>query len=467
MNEARSPEYELRQLFDAQRHFFDGGHTLSREFRARALAALRDAVRRHERDVADAVWADLHKCETEAYGSETAMILGEVRHALSHLRDWMRPSRFPAALLAQPGTSRIQPSPLGVNLVLGAWNYPVQLSVQPLVAAVAAGNTAVVKPSELAPESSAVVARIVREAFDPRHVACVEGGVDVSQQLLTLPWDHVFFTGGTAIGRVVARAAAEHLSRVTLELGGKSPAIVLSSANLEVAAARIAWGKWLNAGQTCIAPDYVLVHEDRRDELVALLRQRVVAMYGDDPRQSPDYGRLVSERHVERVRGLLDSGTVAFGGQVDAADRYIAPTVLTDVTPDDPVMGEEIFGPVLPVLTVRGVDDAIALVRQHRNPLALYLFTEVKAEQEKVIARVGFGGGCINNVTMHFSDPRLPFGGVGTSGTGAYHGKHGFDVFSHRKAVLESSSSPLLERLSAVKYPPYAGKLPLLKRLLG
>lgn len=468
MNEVRVPEASpagLRAVFDAQARFFEAGSSRSEPARRQALAALAASIRRHEKHIADALWADLHKPEFEAYGTETSMVLHEVRHAERHLARWMRPRSWLPGLVSQPARSRLYADPLGRNLIIGAWNYPVQLTLQPLVAALAAGNVAVVKPSELAPAASSVVATVVREALPPEHVAVVEGGVSTSEALLQLPWDHVFFTGSPNIGKVVMRAAAEHLSRVTLELGGKSPCIVMPSANLDTAASRIAWGRFSNAGQTCVAPDYLLVHRDVHEPLLAKIEERVRAFYGPDPKASPDYGRLVTSRHAERVRRLIDPAKVRFGGQVDVDDRYVAPTVLTGVTVDDPVMQEEIFGPVLPVLAIDSLDDAYRIVARNPNPLALYVFTEVPAEAEAVFGRVAFGGGCVNNTMYHLSDPGLPFGGVGRSGQGAYHGKHGFDVFSHHKGVLHSASGRLFD--PSFKYPPYEGNLKTLKLLVG
>lgn len=458
-------QVDVQALYTSQKRFFDSGATFSREFRTQQLRALADAVLRSEKRIADALWSDLHKPELEAYGTETWMVANEAKHAIKHLARWMRVKRTFPPLVAQVGRSALHADPLGTNVIFGAWNYPVQLTLQPLVAAIAAGNVAICKPSELSPASSEVTTEIIRSTFSSEFVAAVEGGADMATSLLEIPFDHFFYTGGTNIGRVIARAAAEHLSRCTLELGGKSPGLVGRTANIESTARRLAWGRWMNAGQTCIAPDYLLVHESVHDALVKRLGEIATEFYGADAKASPDFGRIVNDKHFARVSRLIDPAKVAYGGQTDASERYIAPTILTGVTFDDAVMQEEIFGPVLPVIKVQSIDESIALVRRNPNPLALYLFTEDGTEIERVTERVAFGCGCVNNTMMQMSDPAIPFGGVRTSGVGAYHGKHGFDVFTHYKGVLESSSASIWDL--PVKYPPYAGKLGKMKWVLG
>jgi len=462
---AIAPMIDVAALHEAQAAFFAAGHTLSREFREAQLQALLASIQRHEKKIEEALYADLHKPQYEAWALEIGMVYHDLKFALKNLRRWMKPVRSFSPIIAQPSRSVIYPQPLGPTLILGAWNYPFQLTVQPLVGAIAAGCPAVVKPSELSEATAQVVADIIADAFAPEFVACVQGGVDTSQALLRLPWEHFFYTGGTSVGRLVAHAAAEHLSRTTLELGGKSPCIIGPSANLETAIKRTAWGKWINAGQTCIAPDYLLVHESVHDAFVDGLKRFVRDAYGDDPAQSPDYCRIVNERHFRRVSGLIDPAKVAFGGQTDAASRYIAPTVMTNVTWDDRIMQEEIFGPVLPVMKIKSVTEAVEIVRKAPNPLALYLFTEDDADRDLVVERVSFGGGCINNTGFHLSDPNLPFGGIRGSGIGAYHGKRGFDQFTHHKGVLESSSNKLFDL--PLRYAPYADKLSKLKWIFG
>lgn len=450
-------------IYAAQQQYFQSGKTLSRDAREEALRALLHAFERKESQIFEALRADLHKCETEAYLTEAGFTIAELKHTLRHLGGWMKPDASMSPIAMAPSRSYVHAQPLGLNLIIAPWNYPVQLAFAPLIGALAAGNVAVIKPSELAPASSAVCAEIARDAFPPELVAVIEGGVETSQALLQRKWNHIFFTGSTNIGKIVAKAGAEHLSRVTLELGGKSPTIVTSSADLDVAARRIVWAKFINTGQTCVAPDYILVERSVHDGLVARMKGAIVDFYGDDPQKSPDYGRIINERHFTRLVRLLDDDKVVHGGTYDATDRYIAPTLMTDVSMDDAVMADEIFGPILPIMPIDSLDDAIATVAQRPDPLALYLFTTNKADEKKIVERVSFGGGCINNAIVHLGDPNLPFGGVGPSGMGAYHGRHSFDVFSHLKGVMKTGN--FLD--PSIKYPPYAGKLGLLRRLVG
>ncbi|MCH9688302.1 MAG: aldehyde dehydrogenase [Deltaproteobacteria bacterium] len=453
----------LDEIITAQRKCFNAGRTLSRDAREESLRALLHAFETKEKLIMDALHADLKKSSAEAYLTEIGFTTAEIKHTLRHLGRWMKPKHSMSPLAFAPSRSGVHYQPLGLNLIIAPWNYPVQLAFAPLVGALAAGNVAVIKPSELAPASSAICAEIAREAFDEERVAVLEGGVQVSQALLARAWDHIFFTGGTSIGRIVARAGAEHLSRVTLELGGKSPCIVTASADLDVAARRIVFGKFTNTGQTCVAPDYLLVESSVHDALISRLRAAITDFYGSDPKASPDLGRIINERHYLRILGLIDPDKVAVGGEHDADQRYIAPTLMTDVTMDDKVMAEEIFGPVLPILRIDSIDEAIATVAQRPNPLALYLFTTNKQDERKVVERVSFGGGCINNAIVHLGDPNVPFGGVGASGQGAYHGHHSFEIFSHRKGVMKTGT--FLD--PSVKYPPFEGKLGMLRKLIG
>ena len=445
---------------------FTAGVLADIEARRTQLEHLRAMLEDHEGDLADALRADLGKSAIEARLTETGFLINEVDHALEHLAEWTRPSRVRLPLHLLPGSASVVPEPLGTVLVIAPWNYPVQLTLAPLIPALTAGNTVVLKPSEVAPATSAVIARCVGEYLDRNVVQVVEGGVPETTALLAEPWDHIFYTGNGTVGRVVLRAAAEHLTPVTLELGGKSPAIVTDSTNLKVAARRIVWGKFTNAGQTCIAPDYVLADAAVAPRLTEALVAEVRKMYGSDPRQSTDYGRIVNERHVARLQALLDGGgydDVAVGGVVDAGARYVAPTVLTGVTPDAPVMADEIFGPILPVLTYSGgVAEAIDFVNARPKPLALYVFTGDRATADRVIANTSAGGVTVNHTLMQVAVPDLPFGGVGSSGMGAYHGKAGFDVFSHRKPVLRKTTRPD----PRIAYPPYsAWKQRILKKL--
>jgi len=422
-------------------------------------------VEQQERFI-DALAADVGKPRIEAYTTEIAFTINEIDHTLKHLDAWTEPQKVKVPLSFKPGRARIRPEPLGTVCIIAPWNYPVQLLFAPLVPALAAGNTAVLKPSEVTPTVAALIEELVPQYFDDRIVSVVTGAVDETTALLEERFDHIFYTGNGKVGRIVMRAAAEHLTPVTLELGGKSPAIVAADANIEVAARRIAWAKFLNAGQTCVAPDYVLVEESVEDELLTALAAAVTKFYGDDPRQSSDYARIVNERHHDRLTALLDAGgfeATVTGGTGDRESRYLAPTVLAGVKPDAAVMDDEIFGPILPVLPVGDIDEAIRMVNDRDKPLALYAFGSSDAVLEHVVANTSAGGVTVNHAIMHLAVPDLPFGGVGQSGMGAYHGKAGFDVFTHHKPVLEKPLRPD----PALMYPPFTNlKKKLLKKFL-
>ncbi len=436
---------------------FAAGVTRPLSWRTATLRRMRELLGTHESRLLDALAADFGKPAHEAWMTEIGFVLADIDFVLTHLPAWVQPEKVATPVASKPGVSYIVPEPVGVACVIAPWNYPVQLLLSPIVAAVAAGNAVVAKPSELAPHASAALAALIRDIGEAA-LEVVEGGVAETTELLAQRFDHILYTGNGRVARVVMRAAAEHLTPVTLELGGKSPAIVSRNANVEVAAKRIAWGKYLNAGQTCIAPDYVLVEAPVHDELVAAIGKSITEFYGDDPQQSPDYTRIVNSPHFHRLEKLLDSGTVAHGGVTDADTRYISPTVLTGVTADEPVMGEEIFGPILPVLKVESLEEAIEFVNERSSgggkPLALYSFSESDSENDQVIGSVTSGGACVNGTLLHIANPHLPFGGVGESGMGGYHGKFGFDTFSHRRAVHTRSTRldpPML-------YPPYTAK---------
>lgn len=448
-------------LVAGQREWFSQGATRDLAFRDGALAALERAVLGAKPRILEALRSDLRKSAFEAQMTEIGLVLAEIRHARRHLRRWAKPVRVGVPLVLWPGRCRIHTEPLGVCLIIAPWNYPFQLALAPLVSAVAAGNCAVVKPSEIAPATSEVVAAVIGEAFAAEHVAAVLGGADASEALLGQRFDLVFFTGSTAVGRIVVRAAAEHLTPVVLELGGKSPCVVDATADLEVTARRVAFGKLLNAGQTCVAPDYVLVQEKVKEAFLATLRSSVVEMYGENPQASPDYARIVSRRHLERLVRLLDGAEIAFGGEVDPADLYVAPTALVGVTGESPCMQEEIFGPILPVLPYGDPDEAIRYVNARPKPLAAYFFTRDARLAERFLGEIAFGGGCVNDTILHLAHPELPFGGVGQSGMGACHGRTGFEAFSHRKSILRK---PFAFDF-ALRYPPSSeSKLRWLKR---
>jgi aldehyde dehydrogenase (NAD+) len=438
----------------ARRATFDSGRTRPLDWRRAQLEGLLRMLDEREAELIAALREDLRKPAIEGFGADIGATAAEIRYTLRHLRRWMRPRRVVPGIAAQPGMGRIVPEPLGVGLIIAPWNYPVQLVLLPLASALAAGNAAVVKPSELAPATSAALARLLPRHVDPDAVAVVEGGVEETTALLAQRFDHIFFTGSTAVGRIVMQAAARHLTPVVLELGGKSPTIVCADADVEVAARRIAWGKHLNAGQTCIAPDYVLVEEPVRDQLVEALTDATRSFVGADPAASPDLARIVNERHAERLAGLLRSagGTVACGGTTDVPGRYVEPTVVVDPDPEAPIMHEEIFGPILPVVGVSSVTDAIEQVRARPKPLALYVFSDSPETVDRVLEGTTSGGVCVNHTLFHQAATGLPFGGVGASGMGAYHGRAGFDAYSHHRSVLTKPVRPELKLL----YPPYS-----------
>jgi len=430
---------------------YRSGVTRPLAWRRRQLEQMARMLEENEAEFLAALKTDLGKPGVEGFITDIAFVLTEIQDMIKHLARWNRPKRVSSPLVTLPARSRLVPEPLGVVLVIAPWNYPVQLLLVPVAGAIAAGNTVVMKPSEVSAATSALLGRLVPRYLDPSAVALVEGGVPETTELLAERFDHIFYTGNGSVGRVVMAAAARHLTPVTLELGGKSPVIIDESANLRVAARRVAWGKWLNAGQTCIAPDYVLVHERVRQAFLDELAGAVTAFYGDDPRASADYGRIVSDRHFDRLSGLLQGGTVAIGGQSQAAERYIAPTVLVDVDPASAIMQEEIFGPLLPVLSVASAREAVEFVSGRDHPLALYVFAGDKAVVDDVIARTTSGGVTVNGTLLHFTNPKLPFGGIGESGMGGYHGESGVRLFQHLKPVLSRGTA--LD--PSFPYPPY------------
>ena len=424
----------ISDLVQQQREFFRTEQTQSIIFRLEQLTKLKQAIVDRQAAIVEAAKADLGRPAFEAY-FEIAT-LGEINLALKQLKNWVKPQRVKSPIDQFPASAWIQPDPLGVVLIIGPWNYPFQLIVSPLVGAIAAGNCAILKPSEHAPHTSRVVAELIAATFEPEYVAVAKGDADTSKQLLAEKFDHIFFTGGTAIGRIVMMAAAQHLTPVTLELGGKSPCIVDSNIHLDRAAKRIAWGKFINAGQTCIAPDYLLVQEQIKPDLVDRIKYHIKEFYGENPAVSPDYGRIIHRKHFDRLVAFLDRGEITLGGDYNPTDRYLAPTLIDGVTWDDPVMQEEIFGPILPILTYDTLENAIAQVNARPKPLALYFFSQDRQQQERILQATSSGGVCINDTVMQISVTALPFGGVGESGMGAYHGKASFNTFSHFKSVL-------------------------------
>jgi acyl-CoA reductase-like NAD-dependent aldehyde dehydrogenase len=453
---------QIKSLIQRQRDFFATGATKSVKFRKEQLAKLKNLISTHERDFIDALHKDLRKHEFEAYATEIGFILIELRKAINNVDKWAKTRTVPTPLFHFNGNSYVQPEPYGVTLIISPWNYPFQLLFAPLVGAISAGNTAVIKPSEFAPATSAIIAKVISENFAPEFIACVEGGVPESQALLEEKFDYIFFTGGTNVGRIVYQAAAKHLTPVTLELGGKSPCIVDRDTNIALTAKRIVWGKFVNAGQTCIAPDYILVDKSVKEQLVAKIIEYIKKAYGDDAQRSEHYPRVINQQHHSRLTSYFEEGDILYGGKADADDNYIEPTLLENVKLDSKVMTDEIFGPILPIIEYDNLKDAIEFINKRAKPLALYIFSKDEKKIQKVLAETSAGGVTVNDTLLHIVNPHLPFGGVGDSGIGAYHGQLSFDVFSHMKSVLRRTF--LVD--DPVRYAPYKLKLSWLRRLM-
>ena len=446
-------EQEIKDILQQQNHFFSSGKTIPAEFRLKQLESLKEAMIRHEADLAAALKEDLGKSRMESYMCEIGLTLSELTWMQKHLRSLMRSKRVstPAAQFA--AKSFRSPSPYGTVLIMSPWNYPVLLTLDPLIDAIAAGNTAVVKPSAYAPCTFDVMKTMIEECFPAHYVAVVDGGRAENQALLQQRFDMIFFTGGKTVGREVLRHAAEYLTPVTLELGGKSPCIVDSTAKIRLAAKRIVFGKYLNCGQTCVAPDYILCDKRIRDELITAILAEIEKQFGKEPLKNPNYGKIINEKHFERILGLINGEKLVYGGQSEPESLRIAPTVLNNITWDDAVMGEEIFGPLLPILTFDTLDEALDTVESHPHPLALYFFSEDKAAQKKVLDTCRFGGGCINDTIIHLATSNMPFGGVGESGMGSYHGRVGFETFSHYRSIVDKKTWMDLP----IRYQKYTG----------
>ncbi|HDA1115577.1 TPA: aldehyde dehydrogenase, partial [Staphylococcus aureus] len=419
------------------------------------------AIKSYESDILEALYTDLGKNKVEAYATEIGITLKSIKNARKELKNWTKTKNVDTPLYLFPTKSYIKKEPYGTVLIIAPFNYPFQLVFEPLIGAIAAGNTAIIKPSELTPNVARVIKRLINETFDANYIEVIEGGIEETQTLIHLPFDYVFFTGSENVGKIVYQAASENLVPVTLEMGGKSPVIVDETANIKVASERICFGKFTNAGQTCVAPDYILVHESVKDDLITALSKTLREFYGQNIQQSPDYGRIVNLKHYHRLTSLLNSEqmNIVFGGHSDEDERYIEPTLLDHVTSDSAIMQEEIFGPILPILTYQSLDEAIAFIHQRPKPLSLYLFSEDENATQRVINELSFGGGAINDTLMHLANPKLPFGGVGASGMGRYHGKYSFDTFTHEKSYIFKSTR--LE--SGVHLPPYKGKFKYIK----
>jgi len=450
----------LQQL-GTMRSYFNSGATRSYAFRKEQLKKLKRSILAHEQELYDSLYTDLKKSKEEVWVTETGMVIAEINETISHLKSWMADERVSTNLLNLPSSSHILKEPLGVVLIIGPWNYPFQLLINPLIGAIAAGNCVVLKPSEFAPATAAAMKKIIESTFAAEYIFYAEGdgAVVVPGMMNNFTFDHVFYTGSTTVGKIIYKMAAERLVPVTLELGGKSPCIVESDANIKVAARRIVMTKFSNAGQMCVAPDYVLVHASKKEELLTALKKVITDFFGDDAATSYNYGKIINQKQFNRVVNYLQDGKVVHGGKFNKDSLYIEPTLLDDVQLTAPVMQDEIFGPILPVIGFTTKEEALKTIEQHKNPLAFYVFTSNKSKEKDWLTKVAFGGGCVNNASWHLTNHHLPFGGRGFSGTGQYHGRASFETFSHKKAVMKTPTwfDP------AIKYPPFKGKLKLFK----
>ena len=451
---------DITNLEHLRRHFKSGA-TRSYAFRKEQLKKLKAAILNHEQDLYDALYKDLKKSPEEVWATETGMVLAELNTAIKKLGNWMQPERVTTNLLNLPSRSKILKEPLGVVLIIGPWNYPFQLLINPLIGAIAAGNCVVLKPSEFAPATDAVMKKIIEESFAAEYILYVQGdGATVIPEMMNnFSFDHVFYTGSTVVGKIIYKMAAERLVPVTLELGGKSPCVVEDDANIKVAAKRIAMTKFSNVGQMCVAPDYLLVHSSVKDKLVDALKESVVKFFGDQPEESYSYGRIINEKQFNRVSGYLSQGNIAYGGRTEKEKLFIEPTILTDIDMGGSIMKDEIFGPVLPIISFTSMDEAKKIIEQNPNPLSFYIYTSSSKKEKAWQEAVPAGGSCVNNSSWHLTNHNLPFGGRGFSGTGCYHGKFSFETFSHKKAVMKTPTwfDP------GIKYPPFKGKLKLFK----
>ena len=449
------------QQLDTMRNYFNSGATKSYSSRKEQLKKLKQAILANEQELYDALYADLKKSKEEVWVTETGMVITEINEAIHHLKNWMADERVSTNLLNMPSSSHILKEPLGVVLIIGPWNYPFQLLINPLIGAIAAGNCVVLKPSEFAPATAAVMKKLIEGTFAREYIFYAEGNgaLVVPEMMNNFTFDHVFYTGSTVVGKVIYKMAAERLVPVTLELGGKSPCIVESDGNIKVAAKRIAMTKFSNAGQMCVAPDYVLVHQSKKEELVTELTKVIVNFFGTDASSSYNYGKIINEKQFNRIVNYLQDGKIIYGGKSNKETLYIEPTLLDDVQLAAAIMQDEIFGPILPIISFTTTEEALKIIEQNKNPLAFYVFTSSSSKEKKWMDSVAFGGGCINNASWHLTNYNLPFGGRGFSGTGQYHGKASFDTFTHKKAVMKTPTwfDP------AIKYPPFKGKLKLFK----
>ena len=455
---------KYENILKRQRNYLSSIGIIDVTDRIENLKKLKNSIKKYENNIINALNIDLGKPEFEAYSNEVGFVYSTIDYFIKNLKSWTKVKKVKNDAAQLPGKSYIYKSHYGAVLIIGPYNYPFQLLIEPLIGAISGGNTVILKPSEYATKTEAIVEKIIKETFDEKYIAVVTGDYKVNSQLLDLEFDYIFFTGSVNVGKIVMEKASKHLTPVTLELGGKSPVIVDNTANLKVSAKRILWGKLTNAGQTCVAPDYILAHEDIYEELIKEFEKVIIEFYGQDIIRSKDFGRIINNRHMNRLNAILehDKNKITFGGEVDFEKRYISPTIIRDVTLEDAVMNEEIFGPIIPVIKYKNMEDIKYYISHHKNPLALYVFSEDENFSEDIINRFSFGGGCVNDTISHVASPYLPFGGIGSSGMGNYHGKASFDTFTHTKSIVKKSTKIDLKLV----FPPYKDKIKLIKKVM-
>ena len=455
---------KYENILKRQRNYLSSIGIIDVTDRIENLKKLKNSIKKYENNIINALNIDLGKPEFEAYSNEVGFVYSTIDYFIKNLKSWTKVKKVKNDAAQLPGKSYIYKSHYGAVLIIGPYNYPFQLLIEPLIGAISGGNTVILKPSEYATKTEAIVEKIIKETFDEKYIAVVTGDYKVNSQLLDLEFDYIFFTGSVNVGKIVMEKASKHLTPVTLELGGKSPVIVDNTANLKVSAKRILWGKLTNAGQTCVAPDYILAHEDIYEELIKEFEKVIIEFYGQDIIRSKDFGRIINDRHMNRLNAILehDKNKITFGGEVDFEKRYISPTIIRDVTLEDAVMNEEIFGPIIPVIKYKNMEDIKYYISHHKNPLALYVFSEDENFSEDIINRFSFGGGCVNDTISHVASPYLPFGGIGSSGMGNYHGKASFDTFTHTKSIVKKSTKIDLKLV----FPPYKDKIKLIKKVM-
>lgn len=455
----------IASIYKAQTDYFETGAARPYAFRIAQLKKLKKAIKKHEKAIEEALFSDLHKHPFEAYSSEIGFLYDEINDAITHLSSWMEEETPSTPMVHFPSSSKVYKDPLGLVLIIGPWNYPFQLTIAPLIGSICGGNCTIIKPSNQTKHTAQIIEQLIAETFEPNYVAVIQGGgaAIVPEILNHYRFDHIFFTGSANVGKQIMAAAAQHLTPVTLELGGKSPCIVAEDAKIDTAAKRIIWGKFWNAGQTCVGVDYLLVHEKVKDKLVEKLKKYIIQFFGEDASQSDSYSKIVNEKRFDILQSYLSQGTIVYGGQTKKEQLYIQPTILDNVSMNSQVMQEEIFGPILPIITFKDNSEAIKIIKNNPYPLALYLFTESTKTEKQFIENVRFGGGCINNILVHLVNPEIPFGGVGYSGMGNYHGKYSFETFTHRKSILSTSS--LID--VPIKYAPFNNKKKFLKLFMN